>query len=84
MRSLSDQQGSSSGTTITGDAAKRVADLQKLVDTYRTELEGISRDSRALEEQLTQGAGLVKQSLLDEATARISQLENGKCPREKR
>ena len=60
-----------------GDQATRVTQLETLVETYRTELEGISRDSRDVEARLTHGAGLVKQSALDAAQAAVAQLERG-------
>jgi mitotic spindle assembly checkpoint protein MAD1 len=77
MRDLS---GTPTPGVFTGNQAARVAQLEKLVESYRSELEAISRDSRDLEERLTQGAGLVKQSALDEAQAKIAQLEKSKCP----
>ncbi len=62
----------------TGDHAARISQLEGLVDTYKAELESISRDSKDVEAALTQGAGLVKQSTLEEAERRTAQLERGK------
>lgn len=60
-----------------GDQAARISQLEGLVETYKADLEVISRDSRDVEAALTQGAGLVKQSTLEEAERRTSQLERG-------
>lgn len=65
--------GSSSG----GDQSARVKELESLIDTYKAELEAISRDSQEVEERITQGAGLVKQSELESAQSRIAQLQTG-------
>ena len=60
------------------DQASRVSELEALVDLYKTELAGMSRDSREVEERLAEGAGLVKQSALQTAEAKVGQLERGK------
>ena len=60
----------------TGDQVARISQLEGLMDTYKAELEAISRDSRDVEAALTHGAGLVKQSALEEAERRIAQLEH--------
>ena len=65
------------GGMISEDQSGRIRQLENLVETYKNELEGISRDSRDLEDKLTHGAGLVKQSALEEAQERIAQLERG-------
>ncbi|ORY21331.1 spindle assembly checkpoint component Mad1 [Naematelia encephala] len=59
----------------TADSAGRIAHLETLVETFRREVEGMQRDSREVEDRITQGAGLVKASLLSEAEERIGQLE---------
>lgn len=66
-----------SGSATAGDQTSKIKLLQGMVEQYKTELEDIARDSQALEDQLTQGAGLVKQNLLDESQKRVSQLEAG-------
>ncbi|RXK40891.1 hypothetical protein M231_01739 [Tremella mesenterica] len=58
-----------------GDQTAKVKQLEQLVEMYKAELESISRDSREVEERLAQGAGLVKQSALQAAEARVEQLE---------
>lgn len=60
-----------------GDQAAKIHQLEALLGTYKEELEALSRDSRDVEAALTQGAGLVKQSALEEADGRIQQLERG-------
>lgn len=62
---------------IQGDQSGRVRQLEQLVDQYRSELDSVSRDSRDVEDRLTSGAGLVKQSALDEAIEKISRLTAG-------
>ena len=64
----------------TSDQTARVSQLEGLVTTYKAELEAISRDSREVEQALTQGAGLVKLSALVEAESRATQMERSKCP----
>lgn len=65
------------GTTATGDQSARVKQLEQLVESLKSGIDSISRDSREVEERLTRGAGLVKQSSLDEATEKMSRLEIG-------
>jgi mitotic spindle assembly checkpoint protein MAD1 len=67
------------GGTGTGDAdsAARVRQLEDLVETYKSELENIARDSRDAEERVARGAGMVKASVLEEAEAVIKRLESG-------
>lgn len=60
-----------------GDQGQKVNQLEALVRIYKNELESLSRDSRDVEEKIAQGAGLVKQSALEEAQSRVSQLEAG-------
>ena len=62
---------------IAGDQSAKIRQLEQLIQTYKDELEGISRDSREVEAKLTQGAGLVKQSELDEALAKAESLSSG-------
>lgn len=45
------------------------------MDEYKSELDRVARDSRDLEAELAEGAGLVKSSLLDEAHSRVTALE---------
>lgn len=59
-----------------GDQAAQIRRLQTLVDEYKSEIDRTARDSRDLENQLAEGAGLVKSTLLDDATARITSLES--------
>jgi mitotic spindle assembly checkpoint protein MAD1 len=51
--------------------------LEKQVKLYKAELEAVARDSRELEDRLTQGAGLVKQTMLDEAQTKADTLQAG-------
>jgi len=62
---------------VVSDQSGRVRQLENLLDGYKAQLEAIAHDSRDLEDRLTQGAGLVKQSALDEALERTSQLTIG-------
>lgn len=57
-----------------GDAA-RVSQLEALVSTLQAQVDDFARDSRETEARVTKGAGLVKQTLLDDAEAKIAQLE---------
>lgn len=57
---------------------KRVKELESLVQSYKTTLEEIHRDSRDAEERIAKGMGLVKSQDLDKAQDKISQLEEGK------
>lgn len=57
-----------------GDAA-RVGQLEALVSTLQAQVDDFARDSRETEARVTKGAGLVKQTLLDEAEAKIAELE---------
>lgn len=59
------------------DQTARITQLESVLETYKSELEGIQRDSRDVEDRLTEGAGLVKRNLLDDAQARINQLDAG-------
>ena len=59
------------------DQSRRIRQLEGLLKTYKSELDAISRDSRDVEARLTQGAGLVKQTDLEEAQASVSQLQTG-------
>lgn len=59
-----------------GDQAGQIRRLQALVDEYKSEIDRTARDSRDLENRLAEGAGLVKSTLLDDATARIAALES--------
>ncbi|KAK4688858.1 hypothetical protein P7C73_g1261, partial [Tremellales sp. Uapishka_1] len=67
--------GDGASSASTGDQSTKISKLETLVETYKSELESISRDSREVEERLTHGAGLVKQSALMAAEAKIAQLE---------
>ena len=62
---------------VVSDQSGRVKQLEGLLEGYKIQLEAIAHDSRDLEDRLTQGAGLVKQSTLDEATENISRLTAG-------
>lgn len=57
---------------------ERVKELESLVQSYKTTLEEIHRDSRDAEERIAKGMGLVKSQDLDKAQEKISQLEGGK------
>lgn len=57
---------------------KIVKELESLVQSYKTTLEEIHRDSRDVEERIAKGMGLVKSQDLDKAQDKISQLEEGK------
>lgn len=72
------------GGSTTSDQTARIHQLEALVETLEHNLEGMSRDSREMEERITQGAGLVKQTELDTAQARIAELQAGKSPTSKR
>lgn len=61
--------------------AARATRAEKLAEMYRAELDGMKRDSQEMEERITQGAGLVKQTLLDEANAQVESLKAGKSVR---
>lgn len=63
---------------VVSDQSGRVKQLEVLLEGYKSQLEAIAHDSRDLEDRLTQGAGLVKQSTLDEAQEKISQLTTGR------
>ena len=65
----------SSSETPSADQSAQVAQLQRLVKTYRAELDAMARDSRETEAALTAGAGLVKISELESAQERIAALE---------
>ncbi|KIR26325.1 mitotic spindle assembly checkpoint protein MAD1 [Cryptococcus deuterogattii LA55] len=54
---------------------ERVKELESLVQSYKTTLEEIHRDSRDAEERIAKGMGLVKSQDLDKAQEKISQLE---------
>ena len=58
------------------DQTAQIRKLQSLVDEYKSEIDRTARDSRDLESQLAEGAGLVKSTLLSEATSRITILED--------
>lgn len=60
-----------------GDPSARVDQLEKQIELYKAELDAVARDSRDLEDKLTQGAGLVKQTMLDKALARVEALHAG-------
>lgn len=45
------------------------------MESYRAEFESIARDSRGLEDQLASGAGMVKQSVMKAAEAKVAALE---------
>jgi len=77
IEALRSGDGDSGGGLTSVDSSSRVKQLEKLVETYKAELDSMSRDSRDLEDRLTEGKGLVKQSLLDESQAKIGQLESG-------
>lgn len=53
------------------------AALERLVQTYKSELESMARDTKEVEEKLVQGAGLVKAEMLEQAQGRVEQLERG-------
>ncbi|KAL7419183.1 coiled-coil domain-containing protein mad1 [Cryptotrichosporon argae] len=54
----------------TVDQTARVAELERLLDTYKAQLDEIARDSRKAEERLVHGAGLVQMAELEAAVAR--------------
>jgi mitotic spindle assembly checkpoint protein MAD1 len=62
------------GSSGGGDAA-HVQRLESLLETYRAEIEGLSRDSRDVEDRVTRGAGLVKADELAAAQERTRALE---------
>ncbi|ORX34031.1 mitotic checkpoint protein-domain-containing protein [Kockovaella imperatae] len=64
------------GVSSSGDQSQKIRQLEELLKTYKTELDGMSRDSRDVEARLTQGAGLVKQTDLEESQARAERLED--------
>ncbi|OXM76822.1 mitotic spindle assembly checkpoint protein MAD1 [Cryptococcus neoformans Bt63] len=70
-RQLAATPGPSAGS---GDP-ERVKELESLVQSYKTTLEEIHRDSRDAEERIAKGMGLVKSQDLDKAQDKISQLE---------
>ncbi|WWC86741.1 uncharacterized protein L201_001619 [Kwoniella dendrophila CBS 6074] len=57
------------------DQSAKVAELESLVELYKSELDSISRDSRETEERIAQGMGLVKSSDLDEAKSKTERLQ---------
>lgn len=65
------------GGGVFGDPSARVDQLERQIQLYKNELEAVARDSRDLEDRLTQGAGLVKQTMLDEAVERADTLQAG-------
>nr|ODN75661.1 mitotic spindle assembly checkpoint protein MAD1 [Cryptococcus depauperatus CBS 7841] len=67
------QHGDSAGTSK--DNSCKVAQLEELVGVYKAELEDMARDSRATEEKITHGKGLVQIADLEISQSRISQLE---------
>lgn len=73
-RQLAATPGPSAGS---GDP-ERVKELESLLQSYKTTLEEIHRDSRDAEERIAKGMGLVKSQDLDKAQDKISQLEEGK------
>lgn len=79
IEALRSGDGDAGGGVTSVDSSSRIKQLEKLVETYKAELDSMSRDSRDLEDRLTEGKGLVKQSLLEESQAKISQLESGEC-----
>jgi mitotic spindle assembly checkpoint protein MAD1 len=66
-----------SGNSASGDQGSKIKLLEGMVEQYKSELEDMARDSQALENQWTQGAGLVKEDSLLESQRRVSQLETG-------
>ena len=66
------------GGVSSSDQSARVRQLESLLQTYKSEVEGISRDSKDVEARLTQGAGLVKQTDLEESQAEVERLRDGK------
>lgn len=64
------------GGLSSGDQTAQIRRLQNLVDEYKTELDRTARDSRDLESNLAEGAGLVKATLLSDAQARLASLED--------
>lgn len=77
IEALRSGEGDAGDAVTSVDSSSRVKQLEKLVETYKAEIDSMSRDSRDLEDRLTEGKGLVKQSLLDESQTKISQLESG-------
>lgn len=69
--------GAGSSDSGNRDSAARVQHLESLVETYKAELEGMSRDSREAEDRLAKGAGMVQASDLAEAEEVIKGLEDG-------
>ena len=64
------------GGLDSGNQTAQIRKLQSLVEEYKSEIDRTARDSRDLESQLAEGAGLVKSTLLEDATARIAALES--------
>ncbi|WWC59638.1 uncharacterized protein I303_102197 [Kwoniella dejecticola CBS 10117] len=72
--SMSTSSTSMSGSGVQDQSAK-VTELERLVEMYKSELDGMSRDSRETEQRIAKGMGLVKSSDLQEAKEKIEQLE---------
>lgn len=66
---------SPSSASGSGDSAARVTQLESLLESYKSQLEGLARDTRDVEDRVSRGAGLVKLSELEEAREAISKHE---------
>ncbi|WOO77161.1 Spindle assembly checkpoint component mad1 [Vanrija pseudolonga] len=64
-----------SSASGSGDSAARVTQLESLLESYKSQLEGLARDTRDVEDRVSRGAGLVKLSELEEAREAISRHE---------
>lgn len=78
LEAMRRQFAAASGTFGGPSDPERVKELESLVQSYKTTLEEIHRDSRDAEERIAKGMGLVKSQDLDKAQEKISQLEEGK------
>lgn len=66
----------SSGAGDVGSADK-LRTLEACVEEYKAQLDSLQAEARNVETRIALGAGLVKASELDDARARVSELENG-------
>lgn len=76
-RELDAARSSSAGSS---SSAEKVRSLEAAVEEYKTALDALQTEARDVEARIALGAGLVKASELEDAQARVAQLEHGKMP----